>query len=375
MEPLINQFDSVGIWDCDFRLILGTILAIGRTYWSFPLARLMDVTAWVLLITPSFILAQGWVLFANPNGLAAKWLGLDWVAAFIFQPAGLIFIMTLCKFSLAYLAVVAALEWNVSHFADAARLCGGKPLTVWRTVQVPLMMPALVAGWALVFMDTIGDFGLPAALSTVYNFPTLPYSIYSAIYTSPIRFDMAGVLALYLVLILVIAMGLLFLSTRKSNFDFLNERAAAVIAKPLKKGWMLTGALLVFILFVLGVPVGSSVLVSFMKTMGGGIQLENLTFGHYVALFSGGSGFLLSLKNSLLIAVIAAICSTGYRFFLFPMSCVLPRLNTSRRSIFSQSSRSPYQESCLVLAIFMYGIRSGWRRFIFIYMELPLCSY
>lgn len=71
---------------------------------------------------------------------------------------------------------------------------GASPWEEWKTVQAPLCIPAYCSAAILIFMDTIGDFGLPAAISGVYRFPTLPYAIYTALYSSPIRLDMAGVL-------------------------------------------------------------------------------------------------------------------------------------------------------------------------------------
>lgn len=178
---------TLGIGAATFGSLLGGVLATIRSKWDYTMGRWLDIAVWVLLIAPSFMIAQGWVLFASSEGLANSVLGWSWVTSFIFQPIGLIFVMGLTKFPLAYLTVVAAMEWNVSRFEHAARLNGARPFTVWRTVQFPLSLPAYIAGWTLVFIDTIGDFGLPAALATVYRFPTLPYSIYSAINQSPVR--------------------------------------------------------------------------------------------------------------------------------------------------------------------------------------------
>ncbi|SFJ24824.1 iron(III) transport system permease protein [Paenibacillus sp. UNC496MF] len=286
---------------------LGGALAMTRASRAFPTAKLLDAAVWVLLITPSFILSQGWVMFASPNGLAASVFGAHWVNAFIFSPAGLIAVMTLSKFPLAYLSVYSAMEWKVDSLSQAARLSGASPFTAWRTVQAPLLLPAFLAGAALVFMDTIGDFGLPASISAVYRFPTLPYSIYSAIYTSPIRFDMAGVLSFYLVVLIGAAMTLQFYAMRRSRFDFLTGRAERLVPQPagrLKLPLAAGNALL--LLVILGIPIGTNVWTSFAKTTSGGIQPSNWTFDNYAALFGDGQQLLKGLGHSLLIAAGAA---------------------------------------------------------------------
>lgn len=300
--------------------MLGALLAILRSHWSFRTARLLDLSAWVLLIVPSFMIAQGWVLFAGSGGLANQWLGWPWLTDLVFQPFGLILVMSLSKFPLAYLAVAAALEWNVSHYSDAARLSGGGPLTVWRTVHLPLSMPALTAGWTLVFMDTIGDFGLPAALATVYRFPTLPYSIYTAIYQSPVRFDMAGVLALYLVAILAVAMAVLFLALRRSRVDFLTSRAVVQTPKPSRYSGLISVGVLCVLLIAVGIPVGTSLSTSLMKQLGGGLSWSNLTLDHYLNLFRVSPGehrtlpLLSGMRHSFIIAALAALLSMALGF-------------------------------------------------------------
>lgn len=42
-------------------LCLAGVLAHIRVKYDFPLAKLLDVVSWILMIMPSFILAQGWV--------------------------------------------------------------------------------------------------------------------------------------------------------------------------------------------------------------------------------------------------------------------------------------------------------------------------
>ncbi|OWR27694.1 ABC transporter permease [Saccharibacillus sp. O23] len=298
----------LGVGTAVLGTLLGTVLAMARMQWKFPGARLLDAAAWVLFIMPSFILAQGWIMFSTGSGLAASVLGWHWVSGAVFQPAGLIAVMTLCKFPLAYLSVKAAMEWKVEMLSDAARLCGASPFKVWRTVQVPLLLPAILSGMALVFMDAIGDFGLPSAVAAVYRFPTLPYSIYSAIYTSPIRFDMAGVLSLYLVLLIAIAMLLQFWVLRRSRYDVLGGRA--VPTEPKAAGRRLTWALGVgnalLLLIVIGIPIGSSVVMSLLKLQTGGLTASNLTLDNYASLLSESHSLLPGLGRSLLIASCAA---------------------------------------------------------------------
>ncbi|WP_349816731.1 ABC transporter permease [Paenibacillus glycanilyticus] len=297
----------LGIGTTVFATIIGTAIAMARANWVFRGAKLLDFAVWILIITPSFILAQGWVMFASADGLAAQWLGWHSLHSFIFQPVGLIVVMTLSKFPLAYLTVYSALEWKVDRLSEAARLSGGSSWTVWRTIQAPLLLPAICSGAMLVFMDTVGDFGLPASIATIFRFPTLPYSIYSALYTSPIRFDMAGALSFYLVLLIALAMSVQLYAMRKSRYDFLSSRATrSEPRKPRKGGIYLVIGNLVFLAVVIGIPFGSNLLMSISGSSSS--SGKGLTFEHYRALFAGKNDALLEgLIHSLEIAAVAAV--------------------------------------------------------------------
>lgn len=288
--------------------LLGTALAIYRSRWQFPTAKWLDLSVWILFITPSFIIAQGWVLFAAHNGVFQQIIGTDILSSFIFHPTGLVFIMMLSKFPLAYLAVSGALKWKVDDLSHAARLAGASVWRTWLTVHIPLLKPSIVAGAVLVFMDTIGDFGLPAAISTIYRFPTLPYAIYSAIYTSPIRFDMAGVLSFYLVLIILLAILVQFYIMKGARYDSLSARAIRTIpVNTASKSYIAMLFNLLFLTIIIGIPIGSTIYISFVYELAAGFSIQNLTLTHYAQLFSIDSLFIDSLLRSLKISSIAAL--------------------------------------------------------------------
>lgn len=290
--------------------LIGASLAIMRHSGRFVGAGLLDLTAWALLIMPSFVIAQGWILFAIRDGIAAQWLGLPMVYGWVFSPSGLVVIMSLTNYPFAYLAVAAAMQWHVREYQHAAQLCGAGAWRVLLTVRFPLLLPAILSGMVLVFIDTLGDFGLPAALATTYRYPTLPYTIYAAINQSPIRFDLAGVLSVYLVLILAAAVALYFWLLRRSRYDFLTARAQAGTSVGGRRfNPMMSVVALLFVVIALGVPIGTSFSLSMIDRISGGLHWSNLTLAHYAAVLAPGSSFRAGLWNSLQIATAAAVGS------------------------------------------------------------------
>ncbi|WP_306369092.1 iron ABC transporter permease [Nocardiopsis sp. CC223A] len=296
-----------------FGGVLGTALAFLRHTVAFPGARLLDGVAWALLVSPSFVLAQGWVLFASPSGVAVNTLGVD-PSPLVFSPAGLVVITGLVKYPFAYLAVSAALHWDDRSYRQAAALSGARPWTVLRTVRVPLLTPAVAAGAILVFVDVLGDFGLPAALSAAYPYPTLPYSIYASVRQSPVSFELGGVLSFYLVVVISAAVLLYLRAVRGSRYDFLTGSAAPASPPPARIPVLWSGLTALLAALTFGVPLGTSLQVSFSRTLHGGLTPENMTLEHYAEIFAGGSRMLEGLANSLSIALAAAAATTLLAF-------------------------------------------------------------
>ena len=289
-----------------FGLLIACALAWVRTQYRFKAARVIDIAAWLLMIIPSFILAQGWVYFAAGNGVAKAWFGLDWVNSYVFSFPGLVTVMSLCKWPMAYITIKNALEWEPIRLMHAARMCGASGRRVFKDVQLPLMLPALCSAAMLIFMDTVGDYGLSSTITAVYSYPTLPYTIYSAICNSPARFDMAGVLSLCLMVLIIIAMFIQYKALGKRHYDFLDngtqQREAKVLSK--SKGMTMDLLSLIFLVISLGIPIGSSFIMSFSSA----ISIEQFTFtlDNYQSVLSTDSTLLVGIGHSLGLAVIAA---------------------------------------------------------------------
>lgn len=289
--------------------MIGTALAVLRANSPMILGPALDVAAWAIIILPSFILAQGWILFASRGGIANQWFGLGFVPDLVFNPWGLAAVMSLKAFPFAYLTVSAALQWRMDDFTHAARLCGASPFRVFATIQVPMVLPAVLSGTALIFIDVLGDFGLPAALATTYRFPTLTYAIYVAINQSPIRFDLAGVLAFYVTAIMMAAVMAYFWVLRHRRYDFLGgkarmEKPAGNRFAPVPNMIALTALVLAII-----IPIGSSLLISITENILSGFRLSNLTLANYLYVLETGGAFLEALQTSMGIAGLAAIGS------------------------------------------------------------------
>lgn len=305
-KAFMNSF-ALSVGTTVLGLILAAFLAHVRVHYAFPGAKLIDVVSWILMIVPSFILAQGWVYFSAGNGIAKAWLGINGVSNFVFSFWGLVTVMVLCKYPLAYVTIKNAMEWYPKQLVYAARMNGASPLRAWWNVQLPLCIPAYCSAAMLIFMDTVGDYGMSSTITAVYSFPTLPYTIYSAICSSPVRFDMAGVLSTYLMVMIVAAMIIQGIAMGNKKFDYLDNGTVHVSPKKLGKGKtaLLSGIVGLFHLVALGIPVGSNLIMSFSNSVS--IEKFQFTMDNYREVFQAGSKLMEGVKHSLGLACCAAV--------------------------------------------------------------------
>ncbi|MDD3253264.1 MAG: iron ABC transporter permease [Lachnospiraceae bacterium] len=287
-------------------LILAAFLAHIRVSYDFAGAKLLDIASWILMIVPSFILAQGWVYFSSGNGIASSWLGMKGISSFVFSYWGLVTVMVLCKYPMAYVAIKAAMEWYPARLISAARMNGASSFQAWKSVQLPLCIPAYCSAAMLIFMDTVGDYGMSSTITAVYSFPTLPYTIYSAICSSPARFDMAGVLSVYLMIMIVLAMFIQFKAMGKGRYDFLDNGTEKVMQKKVKpvQAAFLSIVAGAFMVLSLGIPIGSNLIMSFSDSIS--IRRFQFTFENYKSVFAAGSSLKSGILHSLSLALISA---------------------------------------------------------------------
>jgi len=150
-------------------VIFATLVAIplawlvSRT--DIPGARRFRVLLLVPYVVPPYIGAIAWINLANPT---VGWLNRAAGAAVfdIYSMTGVIWVTGLFFYTYVYVACLAALERVDPSLEDAARVSGAGPLMVLRTITLPLIRPAILAGAFLVFAASAAAFGVPALIAS-----------------------------------------------------------------------------------------------------------------------------------------------------------------------------------------------------------------
>jgi iron(III) transport system permease protein len=140
-------------------------LIVRHPHWS---TRLVERSTYLGFALPGIVIALGLVFFAVR------------LAPGLYQSlALLVFACVVLFFPKALGSARASLLQVHPNLEDAARCLGRRPLSALLTVTVPLMMPGLLAGAALVFLGTMKELQATLILSPI-GFETLATSLWQA---------------------------------------------------------------------------------------------------------------------------------------------------------------------------------------------------
>ncbi len=185
-EPLFNTLVTGGS-AAALALSLGGILAwlIVRT--DIPGQRIMRPILTLPYVVPSFALALAWGtlfrssaiggvagFFENQTGIVPP----EWLP---YGPVPIILAMTIHYFPFAFLLISGALATVDTQLVESAELLGASRWTILRKIVFPLVTPALLAAFVLIFGKTIGTFALPFLLGAPVQYHTLATILFSTL--------------------------------------------------------------------------------------------------------------------------------------------------------------------------------------------------
>ncbi len=279
----------VSVAVCAIDLVVGGGLAwvVART--NVAGRRLWPALMWGLLLVPTYLMAEGWQFLLEPHGVLYQ-MGVPslWAYHLFFGPAGVVYVLSLTNAPFAYLAIAPALAGLGSQFEEAARVHGGGRLATLRVV-VPMLAPAVLATIAIVFAETMSDFGVSSTLAFQSNFPMATYRIYQAIDSMPAQFGVASVLSWMLLLSAAVPLALQARVTRGRSYAILNgrTRSATRLRLRARARWALTSVIGLYFLLALGAPTLGAIVGSFVRNLGSPVAPQSISLYAYREVFSG----------------------------------------------------------------------------------------
>lgn len=231
-------------------LVLGVSAAWLVAAYEFP-GRSWFAWALVLpLAMPAFVMAYAYTDFFDTSGAFQSWLRLIagwrvgdyWFPEIRSIPGAGIF-LGLALYPYVYLLARAAFAERSPALAEAARSLGLSRRSVWWRVVWPVARPAVVAGGALVLMETLADFGVV----TYFAVDTFTAGIYRAWLGLGDRMGAARLA----VALLILVGGLIWIERRQRGRMQFYSRAHRVAPREVLAGWAARRAVGVCLLPVL----------------------------------------------------------------------------------------------------------------------------
>jgi iron(III) transport system permease protein len=296
---------------------VGTPLAwlVART--DMPLRRAIRVLVTASFVTPPFLGAIAWEILAAPNaGILNKWyqwlFGLDAYENLfnIYTVEGLIFVMTCYAFPYVFVLLANAIERIPGDLEDASAILGGGRWHTARRVVLPMVLPSLLAGALIAFLQAMTQFGAPAILALPAGFHVITTKIWS-LFQFPPNPQLAAAAALPLLVVTVLLLrGQQWLLGRR-GYTVVGGKSGSARLVPLG-AWRwpaLAFAVAVVALPVL-LPYGALLKTAIVRTASDPLALENLTFHNIHFVFAELSSTQLALQNTFVLGGIAATLGT-----------------------------------------------------------------
>ncbi len=312
-------------------LIVGTGAALLAVAVALPLTwmllrtqllgrQLLLPLVWGQLLVPTYLSAFGWELLVQRNGPLGLIVGSDPVVLrhLVMGPLGVIWILGARGVAFAYLALAGSVRALGIEYEDSVRVHGGTHLAVLR-MRAVLLSPALWSGAAIVFAESISDFGVAATLAADAHFPVATFAIYAETSNLPIDFPAAAATSWALLALVVLAVAAQARALRGRTFAALSGRSRLRAPSPLSLRAQVgaVAGTLGFFLLTLGIPLMGLATASMLVPSADGVGNPIFGLANYTRVLSDSSLIapaLLSLRLTLVAASLALVLGFGVAY-------------------------------------------------------------
>lgn len=322
VDPLLTTLTiavCVAIGSCVVAMPVGWLVA--RT--DMPFQRTVRALIMASFVTPPFLGAIAWEILAAPNSGILNRIYRDLTGAEmdshlfnIYSVTGLSFVIGCYTFAYVFVLVANALDRIPAEVEDASAILGGGALVTARKITVPLVLPALLAGALVAFLQAMTLFGSPAILAMPAGFHTMTTKIWS-LFQYPPKPGLAAAAALPLLVITILLL--------RAQRSLLGRRGYAVVGgkygepRRLALGpwrWVALALCLVVLSFPVFLPYAALFKAAFTRVPSEPVSLATLTWHHVNFVFVEFSQTKLALKNTLLLGALTATLGTVLAFVI-----------------------------------------------------------
>ena len=306
---------GVGIAAAVVSAAIGFCLAwvVQRT--DAPARSIWTGVVFALFLTPSYLIALGWERLLEPNGVVQT-LGFDPVGArsIFYGPVGIVLVLTVKGIPFAYLAISNALRGLGHEFEDAVRVHGGGPVASMRLV-ISLLAPAIWAALAIVFAESVSDFGVASTLASDSHFTVATFELYNAVQAFPVQFPLAAAISWILLIFVVLALLAQGRAMRGRSYRVLGGRSRPAVRSKLSPAAkvIVFVSMCALVIVALGVPTFGAVSASLIDGLGTLGGTHSWTLANYARVIQSpalSAPLIYSAQAAAIAATVTVVLAT-----------------------------------------------------------------
>jgi iron(III) transport system permease protein len=288
LEALLNSL-ILGVSAGALCLVFGVPMAWALSRTDMPCKGLIWISILGTFIIPPYLGAVGWILLAGPNAgwlnKAVVWLTGAGSGPFnIYSMPGLVLVVACYSFPYVFVLTKSALDLVSSEMEDAANILGAGNLRTTVLITLPLVLPAILGAFILVFLEAIALFGSPALLALPGRFHVVTTQLWQ-FFEFPPKIGVASAYAMPLLVITILLFWLQRRITHRKGYVSLTGKGGERRPVPLGSWkWVVLGWCLFVCTLSFFMPLVVICQAAFAKAWGRGFSLDNLTLGNIYAV-------------------------------------------------------------------------------------------
>jgi iron(III) transport system permease protein len=273
------------------------------------------------LLVPTPVLAIAWIFMMGPN---AGWLnlairaglGLDGQGPInIFSMPGLILCQALASTPFVFLLLTSTLRSMDPALEEASGTSGASPLTTFRRVTLPVLLPGLLAPLILITLITAEQFELPLIIGLPAKINVFSYRVYFELNPLGSLPNYGGAAAVSLPFVAFgILLLLLYNRVIRRADSFVTVTGKAYRQRRMRLGiWRIPALAFVALYIALAAVCPAAVLLwtsVFGYALPTSAGLDDFSLNAYRELFANRA-FWVGLKNTFLVAATSALIVTA----------------------------------------------------------------
>jgi iron(III) transport system permease protein len=315
-DPLITTFiiaTSSAFFCCAVAAPMGWLVA--RT--DLPFSGFIRALVTASFVTPPFLGAIAWELLAAPNsGLLNKIFRAvtgaeqDEHLFNIYTIEGIIFVISCYTFPYVFVLVANSLDRTPGELEDASSILGGGRWYTARRITIPLVLPALLAGALIAFLQAMTLFGSPAILALPAGFHTMTTKIWS-LFQFPPKPELAAAASLPLLVLTVLLLRAEHMILGRRSYSVVGGKYGAPRLIPLHHWrWPAFGLCMIVLLNPVFLPYAALFNAAFSPVATTFLTWQNATLHNINFVLFELSATGLVVENTVILGTLTATIGT-----------------------------------------------------------------